>query len=198
MNRGLNFAYKKATQALNFFAIQNGGEIEKIHALKLVFFADRYHLRKYGRPITNDQYWAINFGPVPSGVKDIFELDSASSVERHYAEKYFEKGTKPFTIHSLSEMDSNVISETDLEALTFSWKTFHSKYGIVEKTHNYPEWKRHEAALEGGSSRVQIDYMDFIENPDEPVNPCYPLNAEEQEDRREQLNEMLNVISLWR
>ena len=79
MNTGFQFAYKKATQALNFFAIENGGEIEKLHALKLIFFADRYHLRKYGRPITNDQYWAMRLGPVPSGTKDLFELDSASN-----------------------------------------------------------------------------------------------------------------------
>lgn len=70
MNTGFHFAYKKAAQTLNYFAIKNGGEIDKLHALKLVFFADRYHLRKYGRPITNDQYWAMRFGPVASGVKD--------------------------------------------------------------------------------------------------------------------------------
>lgn len=64
MNTGYQFAYRKAAQALNYFAIQNGGEIEKLQALKLIYFADRYHLRKYGRPITNDQYWAMNFGPV--------------------------------------------------------------------------------------------------------------------------------------
>ncbi len=198
MNTGLNFAYKKATQALNFFAIQNGGEIDKVHALKLVFFADRYHLRKYGRPITNDHYWAMKLGPVPSGVKDIFELDSASSVERHYAGNFFEKGSKSYSIRSHTAVDTNVISESDQEALQFAWSSFGRQSGIVEKTHNYPEWKRHEAALEGGSSRVQMEYVDFIENTDEHVNPCYPLNAEEQEDRREQLNEMLNVVSLWR
>jgi hypothetical protein len=33
MNTGFHFAYKKAAQALNFFAIQHGGEIEKLHFL---------------------------------------------------------------------------------------------------------------------------------------------------------------------
>lgn len=26
---------------------------------ELVYFADRYHLRKFGRPITNDEYFAM-------------------------------------------------------------------------------------------------------------------------------------------
>ena len=42
----LSLAHRKATQALNFLARQSpGGRINKLKALKLVFFADRYHLK---------------------------------------------------------------------------------------------------------------------------------------------------------
>jgi uncharacterized phage-associated protein len=198
MNTGFTFAYKKAAQALNFFAIQNNGHIEKLHALKLVFFADRYHLRKYGRPITNDQYWAMRLGPVPSGVKDIFELDSASSEERHYAGKYFKQGPNPHSITTLAPVDTQVLSATDMEALQFAWNTFGSHTGIVEKTHSYPEWIRHEAAVQGGSTREPMDYLDFLEDPPKNVNPCYPLSADERASRREQLVEMTNAVALWR
>ncbi len=197
MNVGLHFAYKKATQALNFFAVQNGGEIEKLHALKLIFFADRYHVRKYGRPITNDQYWAMRLGPVPSGVKDLFELDSASSEERHYAELFFKPAVRAHCIRSLAKVDSRVLSQTDIEALEFAWRDFGPKSGIVEKTHDYPEWKRHEAAL-SGASRIPMDYMDFLEDPPAGVNPCHNLTSQEREDRREQLREMAEIVSLWR
>jgi len=198
MNVGLQFEYKKATQALNFFALQNGGEIEKLHALKLIFFADRYHLRKYGRPITNDQYWAMPLGPVPSAVKDLFELDSASSPERHYAEQFFRPGSRRHSIQSCLAMDLHVCSETDIEALSFAWKTFGSKSGIVEKTHDYPEWKRHETALKAGCSRVPMDYMDFLDDPAPGVNTCHELTEQERLDRRAQLHELTIASSLWR
>jgi len=198
MNSGFTFAYKKAAQALNFFAIQNGGHVEKLYALKLVFFADRYHLRKYGRPITNDQYWAMRLGPVPSGVKDIFELDSASPEERHYAQKYFKQGPNSHSITSLFPVDIHVLSATDQEALQFAWETFGSHVRIVEKTHVYPEWSRHEAAVKGGSTREPMDYLDFLEDPPENVNPCYPLSDDERAVRREQLLEMTNAVALWR
>jgi len=55
----LAFAHRKATQALNVLARNSGGTISKLKALKLVFFADRYHLRKYGRAIINDRYFAM-------------------------------------------------------------------------------------------------------------------------------------------
>lgn len=198
MNSGFTFAYKKVAQALNFFAIQHSGHIDKLHALKLVYFADRYHLRKYGRPITNDQYWAMPLGPVPSGVKDIFELDSASPEERHYAERYFKLGPNPHSITSIAPVDAQMLSASDMEALKFAWQTFGPRSGIVEKTHVYPEWSRHKAALNGGCSRVPMDYLDFLEEPSDNSNPCYALSHSDRMDRREQLQEMINATALWR
>jgi uncharacterized phage-associated protein len=198
MNNSFHFDHKKAAQALNFFALQNGGEIEKLHALKLIFFADRYHLRKYGRPITNDQYWAMKFGPVASGVKDLFELESVSHDERHYVAALLKKGSKDYAVRSIAPVDAKVFSQTDLEALRFAWDNFGIRPRIVEKTHLYPEWKRHEAAIAGGNTRVPMDYFDFLDDPPSGVNPCHMLTAEEREDRRAQLKEMADVIALWR
>jgi uncharacterized phage-associated protein len=198
MNTGFHFAHKKAAQALNFFALQNGGEIDKLHVLKLIFFADRYHLRKYGRPITNDQYWAMRLGPVPSGVKDLFELDSASHDERHYAEKLFQASSRAHSIRSIAAVDERVLSRTDLEALHFSWRTFGPRSGIVEKTHLYPEWSRHQASLQGDSTRVPMDYLDFLDDPPPEVNPCHALTPEERRTRQEQLREMADTVALWR
>src|SRR2546426_6564656 len=85
----LTFSHRKATQVLNFFARKNGGQINKMKALKLVFFADRYHLRQFGRPITNDEYLAMEYGPVASGCKDLAEMsDFLDLHERSYAEKF--------------------------------------------------------------------------------------------------------------
>lgn len=68
-----NFDFKKATQALNYLAKKFGGNINKMQAIKLIYFADRYHLRKYGRPVTNDEFVAMGYGPVGSKTKDIAE-----------------------------------------------------------------------------------------------------------------------------
>ena len=75
----LSFSHKKATQALNFFARAAGGKINKMKALKLIYFEDRYHLRSYGRPITNDTYFAMKFGPVASACKDLLNENEASA-----------------------------------------------------------------------------------------------------------------------
>src|SRR5680860_294981 len=59
MDLRFQVSYEKATQALNFMATKDGGRISKLKAIKLIFLADRYHLRKYGRPVVGDQYFAM-------------------------------------------------------------------------------------------------------------------------------------------
>jgi len=196
---GFPFAYKKATQALNFFAQQAGGHMSKLKALKLVFFADRYHLRKYGRLITNDEYWAMDYGPVASNTKDVAEMSSfLGKQEKAYADKFLEAADENHRVGSKAAVDEAVLSASDLEALRFAWETFGHRAGLVDLTHEYPEWKRHESALKAKQvSRVRISYEDFIENPGHGVNPCHALTPPEQEDRREALRGLEAFETKW-
>jgi hypothetical protein len=43
-----------------------------------------------------------------------------------------------------------------------------------------------------------MDYLDFLDDPPEGVNPCHALTAEEREARREQLKKMADIAALWR
>src|SRR5712692_6685551 len=125
-----SFSHRKATQALNFFARRAGGTINKMKALKLVFLADRYHLRKYGRPITNDEYFALEYGPIASGAKDLAEMsDFLGADERGYARRFIRPAKTALTYSSLAEVDEKVLSESDREALDYAWQ----KFGRVEK-----------------------------------------------------------------
>jgi len=40
-------------------------------ALKILYFADKEHLSRYGRIISSDRYVAMSHGPVPSGTYDL-------------------------------------------------------------------------------------------------------------------------------
>lgn len=193
-----NFNYKKATQALNYLVCKAGGVINKMKALKLIYLADRYHLRKYGRLITNDIYFAMNYGPVPSGVKDIAEASEFLSIEeKHYSSKYIEPANK-LTLKSKHAIDNTVFSESDVEALDFGWHKFgHLKqFDLSELTHKYPEWKKHEKALKL-DSRIQIRLEDFLEDPETDIEKCFELSKNDKNIRREQLEEMVHLESLW-
>ncbi|MDR1146249.1 MAG: SocA family protein [Verrucomicrobiales bacterium] len=189
----LSFSYQKTTQALNFFAQQNGGIINKLKALKLLYFADRYHLRKYGRLVTNDEYFAMRYGPVASGAKDLAEGQhdwGRGETDQEYAAQYIRPDSRRYEIQSRQSPNHEVFSQSDLEALDFSYQTFGQLglYELAELTHRYPEWKKHEAVL-NNSSRVLMDAVDFLEDPPGDCDPCHSLTEEERSIRREEFVE---------
>lgn len=193
------FSHRKATQALNFFARQNGGKINKLKALKLIYFADRHHLRRYGRPITNDRYVAMNYGPVASACKDLAEMsDFLGDEERTYAEPFLQTVDK-HTYASKGEPDTSVLSASDLESLRFAWENYQGwdAFRLAEHTHQFPEWKRHETEL-ASSSRADMSYLDFLENPEPGVDVLPPLSPETQADFKEEFGELNVLEALWR
>ena len=196
-----SFSHRKATQALNFLARQAGGSIHKLKALKLVYFADRYHLRRYGRPVIGDEYLAMEYGPVPSNTKDIAEIsDFLGNAEREYATAFI-RPNEHHSYRSQREVEEKVFSESDREALAWAWKMFGhiARFDLAKLTHEYPEWKRHEAALKAKLvSRAPMNYRDFLEDPPKGYEPCHPLTKEAREAVAEGIGEMADFERSWR
>jgi uncharacterized phage-associated protein len=173
----MNFEYQKAVQAINFFARKSRGlHISKLHVLKLIYLADRYHLRKYGRLITNDNYLAMTYGPVASSVKDLAEQSEfLSDQEEKYARAYLHKADpSSHSIKSIKDIDLDVFSQTDLEALNTVWDKFHQmpQYEIVKFTHGFPEWKKHESKLGSLNTRVNMNPADFFDKAPDKMEYC--------------------------
>src|ERR1035437_8347869 len=158
------FSHRKAAQALNFMARQAGGSIHKLKALKLIYFADRYHLRRYGRPVIGDEYLAMEYGPVPSGTKDIAELCGLLGREEKEYAKMFIRPNEHHSYSSERAVEEKVFSQTDHETLAWACQKFGRvpRFDLAEMTHGYPEWNRHEAALKAKPvSRAPMNYRDF-------------------------------------
>jgi hypothetical protein len=162
------FNHKKAVQALTFLASMEGGTINKMKAIKLIWLSDRLHLRKFGRTITGDTYFAMKLGPVASNTKDIIEGSSYCSEEEltysagflnridnlHYA-----ANTAPFL---------KVFSKSDTEALEKVYAVYGhlNQFELSELSHLFPEWKKWESQLAKSRTRVPMDFDDFFQNTD--------------------------------
>jgi uncharacterized phage-associated protein len=195
------FSHRKATQALNFFARRAGGRIRKLKALKLVYFADRYHLRRFGRPVTGDAYLAMNYGPVASATKDIAEMSDFLNKEEHAYATRFVRPLDQYVYESKAAVDESVFSESDREALAWAWTKFGrmAAFRLARLTHQYPEWQRHEKALTSEAvSRAPMNYRDFLEDPPRGVEPCHPLTAGEREAVAAGIEERAGFERLWR
>ncbi|MFA5744982.1 MAG: Panacea domain-containing protein [Candidatus Paceibacterota bacterium] len=192
-------SYKKVTQALNFFAQKKDGKINKMKAIKLIYLADRLHLRKYGRPIVGDIYWAMKLGPVGSRAKSVAELDSMPEDAFSYAKKYIKPSDdKKQSFASLKPVDTDLFSKTDLECLESVYKTFSDKdqFELAELSHQYPEWAKHARALKSGKKRVPMDYQDFFSDAGRG-DPLFAQNKTDLNLARESFSELQEVSAFF-
>src|SRR5258706_11420326 len=60
------FDSEKLVRALAFFASRGVEDLDTLKSAKLLYFADRAHLLKYGRPIVGDDYYCMKNGPIPT------------------------------------------------------------------------------------------------------------------------------------
>lgn len=63
-------SYNKAIEAIVWLSNKQPG-IDIYHVVKIIFFADKLHLNKYARPLIGDTYIKMQYGPVPSAIKDL-------------------------------------------------------------------------------------------------------------------------------
>lgn len=163
----IGFNYKKAVQTLVFFAEKESSIINKMKAFKLIWLSDRLHLRKYGRPILNDVYFALPKGPVPSTIKDLADnSDFLADTEKELREKFIENISR-FDIKAKDKLQINVFSQSDLEVMHLVYTNFGSlnEFQLSDLSHEYPEWIKFENGLNiGHSSRFEMNYQDFFDN----------------------------------
>ena len=193
------FDYRKATQALNYFAGQEGDQINKMKVLKLLYFVDRYHIRKYGRLVTNDNYLAMQHGPVPSTSKDIAEDNDYLNDEIRAYSVRFIKPVGNLSLRSIKKVDKSILSDSDMEALRFAWDNFghYDQFELRDLTHNYPEWLTRQDYLDNASC-LPMDLLEFVQDPTTNVNKCFELSNKDKSIRRDQLTELAHIESLWR
>ena len=163
----IGFNYRKAIQILTFFAHKEGGIINNMKAYKLIWLSDRSHLRNFGRTILNDTYFALKNGPIPSNTKDIVENYDLPDNEQQRRDIFLETIGK-YDFKAKNEIDKTVFSETDFSIMEKIYQDFGDKtpFQLSDISHLYPEWKKFENSLKNdNSSRFEMDYSDFFDNP---------------------------------
>ncbi len=111
----------------NFFDIEKAIEVivytshkkrDLFHIVKILYFADKVHLEKYGRLITGDRYIAMKDGPVPSGAYDIIKSVRGDGISKIDAQPERAFKVEDWTnIIPLREPNTDYLSESDIEAL---------------------------------------------------------------------------------
>ena len=178
-----HYDVKKIANALIFFIDSDVKNLGITKLMKLFFYADKYHLEAYGKPIFNHTYQKLPKGPVPtwlygiirtslSGLAD-YDFESEVDVFNHYIDaQEIEDGQYRHILFSKKqEFDSNFFSKSQLKILQkvadeFKFITAKS---ISEKSHQTRAWQSaRDNGLISYASMVEdgcvSNYINYIEN----------------------------------
>lgn len=191
-----SFSVYKIIQILSY--IQEKTDVKHyISLLKLIFFADKYHIRNYGITLSGDMYIAKQNGPVPINTFKLLTNDYAdiSTLSLNDIEEINKKiindNRREIKVSNIINLD--FLSKSDVEALDFTINKFSkfSKDELVELTHEYDEWKKHEQELKT-NNEVNIDIVDFFSELDISKSKLIKQNFSEDPfiDDKEYLNDM--------
>lgn len=120
--------YAKAIEAIVWLANERP-EIDIYHIAKVLFYADKMHVNKYARPIIGDTYISMDFGPLPSGIRDLIIENSWLSPD--YLEEVSNSlriDKVPYSkVTALRRPTMEYFSRTDIECLKKALKEYGHK-----------------------------------------------------------------------
>lgn len=164
-----SFSIRKILQALYYLQSKSPckDKYGKMYLLKLIYFADRYHLRHFGTVPSSDNYRAMEYGPVASATYDVLKKKmpiNANSSEYELLAFVEEKNENEVEIKKQSEDE---LSKSYIQALDFALTNYGKFDGfrLSKITHLYPDWKKHEKELQEGCLQVPMQFVDFFDNP---------------------------------
>lgn len=165
--KGYNVRMNIEIDKIKNIAIYLSQKIDKLYYtkfLKLLYYLDFISVQETGKPITNDTYFHLTYGPIPSFIKDNIDLLDASAKkiksdllkgpdgESFSEESIFENSIELKSVEGSNgnilkpvdgvSFDQNQISsyeKTLLDDLIEQFKDLSTK-SIVDKTHNEPPY----------------------------------------------------------
>lgn len=149
----------------------------KMSVCKQLYYADKEHLVKYGRPILGDHYYRLEHGPVPTYGLDMLRRHSSPAAHA-LLDKYV--SVIGNSVHPKQVPDRKVFSKSDLAVLDHIVK----KYGklsaaeLRSKTHSEAPWSNSD-------DRCPIDYELFFD--EHPGSEGIKALAEAEQESRDVL-----------
>lgn len=132
---------QKAVEVIVYIATQTQ---DLFHIVKVMYFADKKHLARYGRFILGDRYIAMEDGPVPSGLYGIFRYargDRVFTFEAPTSGAFRMEDDE--TVVPLREPDTTWLSQSEIECIDESLaENAHLSYDeLWEKSKDGAWWR---------------------------------------------------------
>ena len=157
---------RKIIQALAYIAYQQPDhKVNSMKAYKLLWLADRYHLRQTGRTITGDVFYALPHGVVPSDAKNVVEHQPTRiQNDEEYCNRYIQRVGR-YGYKAVTEPDLMVFSDSDQKALDKILQCYGGmdQYQLERLSHDFPEWLAYKDQIKADNTpkayKIDLDYF---------------------------------------
>ncbi len=145
----------KSTQIAGALLQLAGGRMNYMKLIKLMYIIDREALKRWGHPLTGDEYYSLPHGPIVSRVYDLIADEPDLSAGQYWSEFIkthdFElRLEKPTAAESLSPADDDLINEV------FRRYGQLNQWQLRDLSHDFPEWR------DPNDGRLPIPYADIL------------------------------------
>ena len=150
--------------------------LDKLKAVKLMYFIDREYLLKYGRPILGDVYIAMGFGPVPSQAYDrLKDIEDGTATDSPI---YAEATARYPIFKARAKADMDLFSEAEIACMDEVLQKYSSLPGtrLARISHEHRAWT-------GSERNSQIDYRLFFDDEPNKHRDAFEAMILEQEER---------------
>jgi uncharacterized phage-associated protein len=149
-------------------------DADKYQAVKFFYLADREHLIRYGRPISFETYYAMEYGPVASTVLDLlngrlwhlkavgidalpFDTEQGRTPDGKYATTFIRKPLRDVDLDLFSKSDLKVFDEIVEKYRNASFDD------LFKATHEHFAWLNAWTTRKFGE-RAEIYYDEMIDD----------------------------------
>lgn len=117
---GFRFQAEKSVNGVAYLA-ERCPSATRLKICKLLYFADRDHLRRFGRPIVDDHYYRLPHGPIPARGLDILRGQGSTA-----SQALFDRHVSVIrnAVHPKQRPNLKVFSKSDLDVLKATCKRY--------------------------------------------------------------------------
>jgi uncharacterized phage-associated protein len=138
------FSARKVGQMAAYFARRQGGQINILKLMKLLYLADRESMAQHGSPISFDKFVAMDHGPVLSRTLNLINGTYPEQIAADWDEWISDRENHQIACNrDFSRDDLDQLSDADLDVLNVVWREFGhmNQWDLRDYTHQHiTEW----------------------------------------------------------
>jgi hypothetical protein len=147
------FDIRKAVAATGYLCELNDGSLDMLKCIKMLYIADRNALVEWHRPITGDEFWSLQHGPILSRIYDLIRGRIFGPEMEIWQGVFNPRKGDMVSLRGGIRLDTRPLSRREKHALDESFARIQplSIGQVIDLVHKFPEWK------DPGSSSLPID-----------------------------------------